>query len=89
VLMRIVKATLINHSKKCFQKTKMEIKNSTAIDIPEIFRLYNLASAYQRSKQTVVVWPEFEKELVETEVAEKRQWKMMIDGDSLCLGNYF
>ena len=54
----------------------MQIQNCTTKDIPEIFRLYGIASAYQRSKQTVVVWPEFEQQLVETEVAENRQWGM-------------
>ncbi|MEY2917500.1 MAG: hypothetical protein RIS73_1214, partial [Bacteroidota bacterium] len=35
----------------------MEIKNCSTEDITEIFRLYRLASAYQKSKQEVVVWP--------------------------------
>jgi hypothetical protein len=39
----------------------IQIENSTAADIPEIFRLYGIASAYQKSKQTVVVWPQFER----------------------------
>jgi ribosomal protein S18 acetylase RimI-like enzyme len=61
------------------------IENSTTNDIPEIFRLYRLASAYQRQKQTVVVWPEFASELVETEVAEHKQWKLLIDGQIACV----
>jgi ribosomal protein S18 acetylase RimI-like enzyme len=63
----------------------MQIQNSTSFDIPEIFRLYNIASAYQKTKQTVVVWPEFEKLLVETEVAEKRQWKLIIQDHIACV----
>jgi len=63
----------------------MKIENCTANDITEIFRLYRLASAYQKSKQTVVVWPEFEKQLVETEIAENRQWKLIIDGEIACV----
>jgi ribosomal protein S18 acetylase RimI-like enzyme len=62
-----------------------QIENSTTNDIPEIFRLYRLAADYQRQKQTVVVWPEFAPELVETEVAEKHQWKMLIDGKIACV----
>ncbi len=63
----------------------MQIQNSTIKDIPEIFRLYGIASAWQRSKQTVVVWPEFEQQLVETEVAEKRQWKIMMEDEIACV----
>jgi ribosomal protein S18 acetylase RimI-like enzyme len=63
----------------------MKIENSTANDIPEIFRLYRVASDYQRAKQTVVVWPEFEKQLVETEIAENRQWKLIIDEKIACI----
>jgi len=48
----------------------MEIKNSSANDIDEIFRLCKLAADYQRLKQTVVVWPDFKRVLVETEIAE-------------------
>lgn len=54
----------------------MQILPSTPTDIEEIFRLYRLAAAYQRSKQTVVVWPEFERELVEDEIAQGHQWKL-------------
>lgn len=63
----------------------MKIENCNTADIPEIFRLYRIASAYQRSKETVVVWPEFEQELVETEIAENRQWKLIIDGKIACI----
>ncbi|MGN6178792.1 MAG: GNAT family N-acetyltransferase [Mucilaginibacter sp.] len=61
------------------------IENATAADIAEIFRLYRIASDYQRQKKTVVVWPEFAPELVATEVAENRQWKMLIDGQIACV----
>lgn len=64
---------------------KIQIKNSAAADIPEIFRLYDFASAYQKSKQTVVVWPQFDRQLVETEVAENRQWKLIMNGQIACV----
>lgn len=64
---------------------KIQIKNSAAADIPEIFRLYDFASAYQKSKQTVVVWPQFERLLVESEVAENRQWKLIMNGQIACV----
>ena len=63
----------------------MEIKNCETTDIDEIFRLYRIASGYQRAKQTVVVWPDFERQLVETEIAENRQWKMNIEKEIACV----
>lgn len=62
----------------------MKIENCTAEDIEEIFRLYAIASAYQKAKQTVVVWPQFERKLVETEITENRQWKLIIDNAIAC-----
>ena len=64
---------------------RREIVTSNAQDIEEIFRLYRLASAHQRSKKTVVVWPEFERSLVEKEVEEGRQWKYTIEGQIACV----
>jgi len=63
----------------------MKIENCVPEDIDEIFRLYKIASEYQKSKQTVVVWPEFKKQLVETEIAENRQWKLIIDKEIACV----
>jgi hypothetical protein len=63
----------------------MQIKNSTPNDTDEIFRLYAIASAYQKAKQTVVVWPKFEPQLVATEIAENRQWKLIIDEQIACV----
>ncbi|GAB2805993.1 GNAT family N-acetyltransferase [Ferruginibacter profundus] len=63
----------------------MTIENCTLPDMPEIFRLYSIAAAYQKTKQTVVVWPQFEQQLVETEIAENRQWKLLIDDVIACV----
>lgn len=63
----------------------MRIQNCTGNDIEEIFRLYRIAAQYQREKQTVVVWPEFERTLVEREIAENRQWKLIIDQQIACV----
>ncbi|MFT3932907.1 MAG: GNAT family N-acetyltransferase [Chitinophagaceae bacterium] len=63
----------------------MKIENSTAADIDEIFRLYKLASDHQRSKKTVIVWPEFDREMVADEIAENRQWKCVIDNQVACI----
>jgi hypothetical protein len=56
----------------------MKIENSVAIDADEIFRLYAIASAYQKTKN-VVVWPNFDQHLIETELSENRQWKLIIE----------
>jgi ribosomal protein S18 acetylase RimI-like enzyme len=62
----------------------MKIENSLPTDIEEIFRLYGIASAYQKTKN-VVVWPSFERQLVTTELAENRQWKLLIDNQIACV----
>jgi len=61
----------------------MEIKNCTISDIEEIFRLYRIATEYQKTRFTVF-WPDFERSLIETEIAENRQWKLIIDGVIAC-----
>ncbi len=63
----------------------MKIANSTETDIPEIFRLYTEAAAHQAKVKATVVWPTFERQLVATEIAEKRQWKLLIDGQIACV----
>ena len=62
----------------------MEILNSKAEDINEIFRLYKIASDYMKDRY-IVYWPEFARSLVETEIKENRQWKMIIDGQVACV----
>jgi len=62
----------------------MQIKNSKFEDIEEIFRLYRIASAYMKGR-CPVVWPEFNRKMVETEIAENKQWKMMIDDEIACI----
>ncbi len=63
----------------------MKIENSTGADITEIFRLYAAAAAHQAKVKATVVWPIFKKQLVENEIAEKRQWKLSIDGEIMCI----
>lgn len=63
----------------------MTITNSTQEDINLIFSLYNAAKSYQESKKTVVVWPNFERELVQTELAENRQFKLLVNDEIACV----
>lgn len=50
-----------------------------------IFELYKIGTEYQKVKCPANVWPEFEKELVLTEISEKRQWKIMIGSEIACI----
>ena len=61
------------------------IINSEIADLGDIFKLYEIASNYQKAKKTVVVWPTFETELVVTEINENRQWKLIIDNKIACV----
>ena len=65
--------------------TQTQILTSQPEDIVKIFELYHYATDYMRSKKTVVVWPEFERKLVERELAEKRLFKIEINGQVACV----
>ena len=62
----------------------MTIRNSEIADINEIFRLYDIARDFQKTKGAVL-WPQFDKKLIETEIAENRQWKLLIDNQIACV----
>jgi ribosomal protein S18 acetylase RimI-like enzyme len=62
----------------------MQITNSTINDIDKIFSLYRIATEYQKTKHSVL-WPEFERTLVEEEIKEKRQWKIVVDNTISCV----
>ncbi|MDO1514104.1 GNAT family N-acetyltransferase [Maribacter confluentis] len=63
----------------------MVIKKSNLLDIEEIFKLYRIASDFQRSKQEVVVWSEFDRTMVVQEIDQKRQFKLLIDNTIACI----
>jgi RimJ/RimL family protein N-acetyltransferase len=61
-----------------------QILNSTLEDIDTIFDLYEQAIAYQKTvfhRQ----WVSFERSLVETEIKEQRQWKIVENGEIACI----
>ncbi len=63
----------------------MVIVNSTPADIDEIFGLYHVATQYMKER-SAVHWPEFDRSMVATEIAEGRQWKMLDeDGTTACV----
>ena len=63
----------------------MNITNSTLDDIPEIFRLYQLATDYQKTAFPGNVWPDFDQDFIATEVLENRQFKIVIDNKIACI----
>jgi RimJ/RimL family protein N-acetyltransferase len=62
----------------------LQINNSSIHDIDEIFRLYKIATEFQKTRFSVH-WPEFDRKLVETEILENRQWKIVIDSKIACI----
>ena len=62
----------------------MTIVNSTLGDIDVIFQLYEEGTAYQKS-MAEKHWKGFERSLIETEINENRQWKILIDGQIACI----
>ncbi len=62
-----------------------EIQNSDPTDIDEIFRLYRIATEFQKSKFLENIWPEFDREMVATEIKNKHQFKLVIDNQLACV----
>ena len=63
----------------------MNIENSNLTDISEIFRLYKLATDFQKLKFPENQWPVFDKELINKEVIENRQFKLIINNEIACV----
>lgn len=63
----------------------MTIVNSNLEDIPEIFRLYKLATDFQKIKFPGNLWPDFEENFIINEINEKRQFKLLIDNKIACI----
>jgi ribosomal protein S18 acetylase RimI-like enzyme len=61
-----------------------QIQNSSSNDTDEIFRLYKIATDFQKTRFTNH-WPEFDRELIETEILENRQWKIVAEGKIACV----
>lgn len=63
----------------------MPIKNSTLNDISEIFRLYDLATKFQKIKFPTNTWPKFSESLIRSEINDNRQFKLLIDDQIACV----
>lgn len=62
----------------------MNICNSQIEDIDRIFELYKIATNFQ-NKKSMVAWPKFKRDLVQKEISENRQWKLIIDQQIACV----
>ncbi|MEP7142434.1 MAG: GNAT family N-acetyltransferase [Ferruginibacter sp.] len=62
----------------------MQIINSTKDDIGKIFILYDAAVAYQKTKFDKH-WQGFDAQLIEQEVNENRQFKILVDDTIVCI----
>lgn len=63
---------------------QIQVKNSQISDIDTIFDFYDLAVAHQK-KVFNKHWQGFSIDLVKTEIAENRQYKILIDGIVACV----
>jgi hypothetical protein len=62
----------------------MTIQNSELTDIDTIFHLYDEATKHQK-KVAEKHWQGFDRSLIEQEIEEKRQWKIIVDGHIACV----
>ena len=62
----------------------MEFVNCDISDVETIFGLYDVAIAHQKMVSDQH-WLPFDRELVVQEIEEKRQWKILIDGEIACV----
>ena len=63
----------------------MTIANSSIKDFSEIFRLYKLATDFQKLKFPGNMWPVFDQKLITIEINENRQFKLLINNTIACI----
>jgi hypothetical protein len=62
----------------------MKIQNSSIDDLRFILDLYRSATEYQKERFNSY-WPEFDRQMVADEILDNKQWKMIIDGEVVCI----
>src|SRR4051812_2701179 len=62
----------------------LQIVNSNLTDMDFIFKLFDNAVDYQK-KNGYELWPQFSRELIETEIVEKRHWKITDRAAIVCI----
>lgn len=63
---------------------QIEVKNSQLSDIDVVFDFYDMAIAHQK-KVFNKHWQGFSRELVQTEIQENRQYKILVNGKTACV----
>jgi hypothetical protein len=62
----------------------MQITNSTLQDLDTIFQFFDHAIAYQKNNG-YPLWPQFKREMIGSEIKEKRHWKIILNGKVACV----
>lgn len=62
----------------------MQITNSDIKDLDTIFQFFDAAITYQK-KNGYQLWPQFNKAMIETEIKEKRHWKIKDRDQIFCV----
>jgi len=62
----------------------MQIINSTIADIPIMLDLYDIAREYQKER-SLRHWLSFDPALIQTEIEEHRQWKILEEDAIVCI----
>lgn len=60
------------------------IERAVLEDVDYVFKLYDLATAYQKMKSDRS-WNGFERELIENEISENRLWKIVDNSEIACV----
>ena len=60
------------------------IEHTVSSDLPQIFTFLNAAIAYQKTNN-YPVWPLFDRALLEKDINDKLQYKIMINNDLACV----
>ncbi|WP_036677554.1 N-acetyltransferase [Pedobacter sp. R20-19] len=63
---------------------QIQVANSQPSDLDMIFKFYDMAVAHQK-KVFNKHWQGFSKKLVETEIAENRQYKILVNDEVACV----
>lgn len=67
-----------------FQTHRMQIENSSLEDFPAIIALYDSAIEHQK-KVFTRHWQPFDTQVIESAIHEKRQWKIVLDHQIVCI----
>ncbi|NNE25660.1 MAG: GNAT family N-acetyltransferase [Saprospiraceae bacterium] len=63
---------------------KIKITNTQLKDLPDIYEMFDAAIEYQKSKN-FPVWPDYDKQLLEDDIKDKKQFKISRDNTLACI----